>query len=135
MRVRIARGVGRVVERMPWLDVELWSACCAIGWSFLTTISPEPMIDRPFWTFLGQVVSPPFWEVSGIVLGLFQLASLFQPSRVPHYVAALIASMWWALLTVSIVLGDHFAPSIVLYLAMALANLAAMGRAANGGTL
>jgi hypothetical protein len=130
MPVRIARRWGALLERAPWLDIEFWSAASAVGWAGMSLVMPGDLTDRPSWVWLGQVLSPPWWEFAGVLLGAAQGAALFHLAPLQRWVAAFAASCFWLLLMTSIIVADHAAPSIILYLAFGAANLVAMGRAA-----
>ncbi len=132
MPIRIARAIGRWTDRLPWMGMEFWSGVSALGWATLSLCTSGELTDRPSWAWLARLYSPPFWEGAGLIVGALQISALYSRTHFPRWITAWLASCWWALLTISIAIFDHAAPSIVVYGCLSAANLVAMGRAAHG---
>jgi hypothetical protein len=117
-------------RREPWW-AEFWAAFGAMGWSLVSALSHGDVTQRPAFVLLGYVVEHvEFWEASGIVLGVAQIAALALDRRSYRWAAAFVLAWWWLLLAASIVRGDAAAPAWPLFMVNAAINLFSMTRLA-----
>ena len=69
-----------------------------------------------------------FWQASGAVLGLIQVASLLADQRRARRAASFLGSWWWTTLFLALLLADPAAPAMALYAVMAAINLVSLVR-------
>lgn len=116
-------------QRTPFWS-EAWSGAAAALWSTITIIGAGDVTSRPSFTVLGALAGTHFWEFSGVVLGLFQMAALLSGHYPARWCGAFTLAAWWTMLTISIVQVDPGAPSWGLYAVFAVSNLVSMARLA-----
>ncbi|WP_145134405.1 hypothetical protein [Roseomonas gilardii] len=125
------RHLGRLLRREPWW-AEFWAGAGCLVWTlwiFLAAVEPG---TRP--TFRLATSLPPlladerFWQASGAVLGLIQVASLLADHRRARRAASFLGSWWWTTLFLALLLADPGAPAMALYAVMAAINLVSLVR-------
>lgn len=112
--------------REPWW-AELWSATAAILWAVVSIFSHADAQDSVMLGQLESVSSLHFWEITGLIVGFFQLFSLLYGGLRWRWAAAFMASWWWVFLTITIYLASYMIlPTIALYFVYACINLFSM---------
>lgn len=118
-----------ILSREPWW-AEFWSAVASLFWVILSMYN-EGATDKYYLYFqLSLLVNPQFWEFTGLLIGLFQMAALLLSSKKLRWAAAFLASWWWIFLSVSLFVNFATAPSLALYAVFACINLFSMIRLA-----
>lgn len=125
------RHLGRLLRREPWW-AEFWAGAGCLVWTLWTFLAAVEPGARP--TFhLATSLPPPladerFWQASGAVLGLIQVASLLADQRRARRAASFLGSWWWTTLFLALLLADPAAPAMALYAVMAAINLVSLVR-------
>jgi hypothetical protein len=125
------RHLGRLLRREPWW-AEFWAGAGCLVWTLWTFLAAVEPGARPTLR-LATSLPPPladerFWQASGAVLGLIQVASLLADHRRARRAASFLGSWWWTTLFLALLLADPGAPAMALYAVMAAINLVSLVR-------
>lgn len=112
-------------SREPWW-AEFWSSIASIGWSIISIMSYQSLVDRPALVILSMIAGPKVWEIGGIFIGFFQFAALMTGCIFGRRLAAFVSGWWWFFLTLAIATQDPSAPSIALYAVFGAINIFSM---------
>lgn len=118
------------LQREPWW-AELWSGLAIAGWAVFALREGYDFVYRPIFFSLVEIeADPQVWIMIGLITGIFQIFAAFYNTFPIRWAAAFFASWLWALLVISMHIGDPKAPSIALYIVFAVVNWVSMIRLA-----
>ncbi|QDJ10630.1 Hypothetical protein HVPorG_03562 [Roseomonas mucosa] len=125
------RHLGRLLRREPWW-AEFWAGAGCLVWTLWTFLAAVEPGARPTFRLAISLPLPladeRFWQASGAVLGLIQVASLLADHRRARRAASFLGSWWWTTLFLALLLADPAAPAMALYAVMAAINLVSLVR-------
>jgi hypothetical protein len=105
--------------------VELKSGFAILCWAIASNLFGG--VDKHYvFLTLSLIANANFWEVTGVVLGLTQMAAVVFMMRALRWIVSFLASWWWIFIAMSIAINFSSSPSVALYVVFALSNLIAM---------
>jgi len=124
---KFRRRASHLLHREPWW-AEFWAGAGVLVWalwSYMASIGPD---ERPIFRIVTRLADESFWQFSGLILGLVQIASLLVDHRAARRGSCFLGSWWWTYLLFALWLSDPNAPSLGLYAIMAAINLFSLVR-------
>ena len=102
---------------------EGWSAFYCLLWAtWVFFMPPEPLVQHLYAT-LNRLLTNSQWVGVGLTVGLLQGGAVIRNKRYSRGLMALVAGLFWAVISRGLYLSDPSAPGAAMYLGNAILNI------------
>lgn len=95
--------------------IEVLSGCAAVVWGVYSHLSHFRLEDSPLYRPMTQVLAGTYIETLSVLLGLLQLALLYENRPAHRAACAGVLAMWWAIPAKLILQAETGGPAAMVY--------------------